>query len=135
MTAEGHDRPYLQSRIREEMDRARRYGHPFSLLVLEAHPAADGLPIRKRVDMAIERVCAGLRPSDIVARKLESFGIEEDEDVYKLLIKSKKNFMPYLVLPLEADIIPGVRSYLGARLEEKEHRESLPHKIFESLGF
>lgn len=71
MTTEGHDRPYLQSRIREEIDRARRYGHPFSLLILEAHPAADGLPIRKKVDLAIERVCAGLRPSDIVARAFD----------------------------------------------------------------
>lgn len=71
MTAESHDRPYLQSRIREEMDRARRYGHSFSILVLEAHPAADGLPIRKKVDVAIERVCAGLRPSDIVARAFD----------------------------------------------------------------
>ena len=71
VTAEGHDRAYLQSRIREEIDRARRYGHPFSLLVLEAHPANDGIPIRRKVDHAIERVCAGLRPSDIVARAFD----------------------------------------------------------------
>ncbi len=81
MTAEGHDRPYLQSRIREEMDRARRYGHPFSLLLLEAHPAADGVPIRKKVDLAIERVCAGLRPSDIVARAF-------DDTVVVLLVET-----------------------------------------------
>ena len=81
MTAEDHDRPYLQSRIREEMDRARRYGHPFSILVLEAHPAVDGLPVRKKVDMVIERVCAGLRPSDIVARAF-------DDTVVVLLVET-----------------------------------------------
>lgn len=69
--AGGHDRAYLQSRVNEEMARAQRHGHPFSLLIFEAVPATDGVPVRRKIDRTIELLLGRLRPSDVVARAFE----------------------------------------------------------------
>jgi GGDEF domain-containing protein len=71
MSTIDHDRRYLQDRLREEIDRHARYGHPFAVVVLEALPAADGIPVRQRVDAAIEALRSQLRPSDVIARAFE----------------------------------------------------------------
>lgn len=65
------DRTQLRVRIHEEMERARRYGHPFGVLVCEALPASDGLPIRVKAARAIEVVRATIRTSDVVAQPYE----------------------------------------------------------------
>lgn len=67
MPSEKHDRAYFQSRLREELDRARRYERQFSLLIFEVVPATDGIPIRKKVEFALEAVASQLRASDVVA--------------------------------------------------------------------
>jgi hypothetical protein len=69
--AEKHDRLYFQSRLREEMDRARRYDRAFSLLVFEAVPSNDGIPIRRKVEAAFDAVATQIRASDVVARMFE----------------------------------------------------------------
>jgi hypothetical protein len=65
--SEKHDRTYLQSRLREELDRARRYERQFSMLVFEAVPATDGIPLRKKVEFALDAVASQMRASDVVA--------------------------------------------------------------------
>jgi hypothetical protein len=65
-----HDRPYLQSRIREEIARYARYSHPFAVLVFEAQPG-DATPIRRKLDLLSAGLATKLRPSDIIARAFE----------------------------------------------------------------
>jgi GGDEF domain-containing protein len=71
MTTANHDRRYLQDRLREEIDRQARHGHPFALFVFEAQPIADGATVRQRVDAAMEAMRPQLRPSDVMARVFE----------------------------------------------------------------
>lgn len=71
MSATKHDRRYLQDRLAEEINRHARHGHPFSMIVLEAQPAADGVSVRQRLDAAIEALTPQLRPSDVIARAFE----------------------------------------------------------------
>jgi hypothetical protein len=71
VSAEKHDRLYFQSRLREELERARRYDRAFSLLVFEAVPANDGIPIRRKVEAAVETVASQVRASDVVAQIFE----------------------------------------------------------------
>jgi GGDEF domain-containing protein len=68
---EHHDRAYLQSRVREELARSRRYGREFALITLEARPSTDSVPIRKRLEQAMEVLEPRLRPSDVVGRAFE----------------------------------------------------------------
>ena len=71
MTTPKHDRQYLQNRIREEIDRASRHGHPFTLLLFEAQPISDGVSVRHRIEAAMEAMLPQLRPSDVIARAFE----------------------------------------------------------------
>ncbi len=68
---------------------------------------------------------------------LRSFWVEDQHAHLKpkLLIKSKKPFVPHLVIPL-GDFDPlRVREHLLQHLEEEEQREPLAHHLFEWLGF
>lgn len=65
---------------------------------------------------------------------LESFGIDEI-GAPKLLVKSKKITMPFIVIPLEEDLVERTRDYLLDYLDEQEHLESFSHKLMEYLGF
>jgi GGDEF domain-containing protein len=69
--SESHDRRYLQDRVHEEIDRCRRHGHPFSLLVFEARPVSDGILIRQKIGIAMEILRGQLRPSDVMARAFD----------------------------------------------------------------
>jgi hypothetical protein len=83
MPSRTHDRVYFQSRLREELDRARRYQREFSLLVFEAVPATDGIPLRKKVEQALTTIAAQLRTSDVLSRvfddTLVALLVETDE--------------------------------------------------------
>ena len=68
---EARDRRYLQARLLEETERARRYGREFSLIVLEAVPASDGLPVRRKVRLALDAIAPQLRTSDVLAQVFE----------------------------------------------------------------
>lgn len=61
------DRVHLGIRVHEELDRARRYGRTFSLLIFEEVPASDGLPIHTKMARALEAMFAVVRISDLVA--------------------------------------------------------------------
>jgi hypothetical protein len=69
---------------------------------------------------------------------LDSFWIEEFEDrPHRILVKSQKFFMPYIIMPLSPDMDPEeIRHFfLDHGLPEIEHHESFLHQLFEYLGF
>ncbi len=66
-----HDRPYIQSRIREEIARGKRHGHPFTLLVFEEVPAPDGIAPHKKMEYGLQALRGAARFEDVVARAFE----------------------------------------------------------------
>jgi len=68
-------------------------------------------------------------------KTLESFWVEMETDIPKILIKSKKLFMPYIILPIHEEDAEDAREILLAYLKEEEHVEPLSQKLMEKLGF
>ena len=67
---------------------------------------------------------------------LDAYYIEEhDAERPELLIKSKRHFMPLLVLPLPVDHIDDVEEILKEKLPEEHLEESLFLKVLEIFGF
>ena len=68
---------------------------------------------------------------------LDSFWVDDIDEraLPKLLIKSKKTLMPYIIIPLDRVSPADVRECLFLYLDEEEHTEPLPHKIMDYLGF
>jgi hypothetical protein len=79
----------------------------------------------------------GIRVNDTLYlyQNLDSFWVEVDEAEPKLLVKSKKFFMPYLIANLNDHEPDDVRTVLLGFLKEEEHTEPLGQKIMEYLGF
>lgn len=68
-------------------------------------------------------------------KTLESFWIPE-EGAPRLIVHSKRAFMPQIVIPLGEDVSAGeLRELLLDFLDEEEHEESLIEHIAEWLGF
>lgn len=89
------------------------------------------------VDFAITQ--RGIRVDDTLYpfQSLESFGIEESthHQPHKLIISSKKTFLPNIVIPLENVNENEVHDFLISFLPEEDHVEPLTHKVMEFLGF
>ena len=67
---------------------------------------------------------------------LDGFAIAEYDHARRLLLESNRHVMPLVVIPLPDDLEPEVlRKELSKFIPEKELHESLPHLIFERLGF
>lgn len=67
---------------------------------------------------------------------LESYFIDEDNPLgSQLLIKSRKLYMPLIIMPIPEEYIHDIEDLLVARLPEEELEEPLGHKILEALGF
>jgi hypothetical protein len=66
---------------------------------------------------------------------LESFWIETRENEPKIILKSKKMVMPFIIIPLHNDSVDEVNSVLCEFLDEKEMHEPASHKIMDYLGF
>ena len=66
---------------------------------------------------------------------IEAFWIETREGEPKIILKSKKSIMPYIVIPLHDDSVDQVAYVLREFLEEKELQEPIAHKVMEYLGF
>ncbi len=64
---------------------------------------------------------------------LESFWIDEDE--HKIIIKSARFIMPYIIVPLGDADLEKVHQYLSRHLQEVFHVESNLHKLMDRLGF
>ena len=56
-------------------------------------------------------------------------------DIVKLIIRSKKLFMPYLIIPAEHTIAHELNRYLTTRLKSEEMNEPLAEKILNLFGF
>jgi len=68
-------------------------------------------------------------------KTLESFWITHEDPEPKILIKSKKMLLPYLIIPVGDADQDEIQNYLGKHLLEEEHIEPFAHKIMEYLGF
>lgn len=66
---------------------------------------------------------------------LDSFWIDAHITPSKILIKSHKTFMPYIVIFIEEVDPEKVRDILLNYISETEHQEPLTQKIIERLGF
>lgn len=66
---------------------------------------------------------------------IESFWIETRHGEPKIILKSKKNLLPYIIIPLHEESIDDVASVLTEFLDEKELQEPASHKVMEYLGF
>lgn len=67
---------------------------------------------------------------------LDEFWIDiTDENSPKILLKSKKVFMPLIVIPVEDHHHLDIRDFLLQYLPEKEMHEPLSQKVMEKLGF
>lgn len=66
---------------------------------------------------------------------LDSFWVEHNEHEQKILLRSKKALMPYIVIPIE-DVHPDeVRAFLLAHLDEEFMEEPFSQEIMKMLGF
>ncbi len=66
---------------------------------------------------------------------LESFWIPHDELPPKIILKSRKLLMPYIVLFIDELDPEDVREIMLRYIAETEHREHFLHKVLERLGF
>jgi len=66
---------------------------------------------------------------------LESFWVEQNDPRPKLIVKSKKLLMPFIILPLGDTDPQDIREFMSGFLKEEEHREPAFQKIMEHFGF
>ena len=62
------DRPSMQTRVRDEILRSRRYVHQFGLIVCEEVPSSSGMPLRWRLAAAAKAIHRTVRSTDAVGR-------------------------------------------------------------------
>lgn len=66
---------------------------------------------------------------------LESFWIPHDEVPSKIILKSRKVMMPYIIIYIEELDPEEVRALMLRYIAETEHHEHFLHKVLEGLGF
>lgn len=67
---------------------------------------------------------------------LEAFWVEtRNVPEPKIILKSKKAIMPYIIIPVHEESADEVAAILRNFLEEKELTEPASHKVMEYLGF
>jgi hypothetical protein len=66
---------------------------------------------------------------------LESFWFESNDAHPRLLLKSSKMFMPFIVIHADNEDPEEIRTFLSQHLKEEEHSEPLLEKILIYLGF
>lgn len=67
---------------------------------------------------------------------LDGFAIAEYEHEARLLLESNRHIMPLIVVSLSQEVdLDQMRDLLAQYLPETELHESLPHLLFERLGF
>jgi len=89
----------------------------------------------KEIDVVIDDVGIRVEHTFYPFHSLESFWIEENEENSKILIKSQRLMMPYIIIPLGDADEEKVHAYLTRHLPEQFHSESSFHKLMERLGF
>jgi len=66
---------------------------------------------------------------------IEAFWIETRFAEPKIILKSKKALLPYIIIPVHEDSVDEIALVLSEFLDEKEMQEPASHKIMEYLGF
>lgn len=66
---------------------------------------------------------------------LESFWVETRDNLPRVLIKTKRTFMPYVVIMIEDENPNEIKHILSGHLREEEHSEPLLEKILIYFGF
>jgi hypothetical protein len=66
---------------------------------------------------------------------IEAFWIEIRNNEPKIILKSKKAIVPYIIIPIHEDSVDEVATVLRQFIEEKELTEPTSHKVMEYLGF
>ena len=102
---------------------------------------------------AVSLSLVSLRKPRIIAYSVTTRGIRIGEDIYTyptltsfhidtinyptphLLVKSKKMYMPLLLMPIPEEYIDEIQDILEVRLPEEELEEPLAHILLEAIGF
>lgn len=92
----------------------------------------------KEINVRIDR--KGIRIDNMLYpfTTLKSFWVEDVEQHGKdqLIVKSRKMFMQYIIIPIPETVDPAiVQDFLLDYLQEEEMEEPIAHKIMETLGF
>jgi hypothetical protein len=89
------------------------------------------------IDIVIDEVGVRIHNKLYPYRTLESYWIEEHQRIPKLLIKSQKLLMPYIIVALNVDEAEAheIDEHLSRHLPEVFHAESIFEKALERLGF
>lgn len=87
------------------------------------------------IDIAIEEKGVRAGKEFYPYSSLGGFAIIEDGVYPRILLKSKKFFLPYIVIGLENMNPEEIRKNLSPRLPEEELRESLFEILMDRLGF
>lgn len=66
---------------------------------------------------------------------IESFWVEDRFGESKIIMKSQKKTLPYIVIPIIDVNADDVRDHLKKFLPEEEHNEPLAKRVMEYLGF
>lgn len=68
---------------------------------------------------------------------LQSFWVIDEEINDRIILKSQKILLPYIVIPFDSTVIDPdtIREYLLEYLDEEEMDEPISQKIMERLGF
>ena len=66
---------------------------------------------------------------------IESFWVEDRYGDAKLIMKSKKKTLPYIIIPIIEINSDSVRNHIKRYVKEEEHTEPLAKQIMEYLGF
>jgi hypothetical protein len=66
---------------------------------------------------------------------IEAFWIETRTGEPKIIVKSKRALLPFIIIPIHDDDVDEVAAVLREFLEEKEMQEPSSHKVMEYLGF
>lgn len=66
---------------------------------------------------------------------LDAFWVETRDSLPRILLKSKKTFMPYIVILIEDESPNEIKHILSQHLKEEEHTEPLMEKILMYFGF
>lgn len=66
---------------------------------------------------------------------IDSFWVEDRYEDHKLILKSKRKTLPYIIIPIVEISPDDVRDHIRNYLPEEEHNEPLSKKIMEYLGF
>ena len=67
---------------------------------------------------------------------LDSYFLDETTLINpQLLVKSKKLFMPLLIIPVPIEYITDIEDVVGSRLPEEHLEEPFSHRLMEFIGF